>query len=491
MRTLLDQHVPRALDELVRQPPSPGTRLDAWVFEDEPARRDAEARLADAGVAARLRSAYKPLLHFFLEEAELAGLTAATVQTPSHPLAAPGRFELEAYPLAGLLRGAVLRFEPGSDPLHHRVVLQHGARRTEHRVFAPNRERRNPLGDAVLAPCGWLRMADRDAPLDTEYEAAFAAVMELLAREPWPDRPPYFDALSIRVDTAGIEHRLFLGDECASTGEALHEDLYFSVLEHFQHRAGLPPGDRTLRLGQVVPDVRRNPPGHPSAPGGTTRVRVMAGSPDAPPAFRDGDQDLEEADRPLDPAQIQAELRALGGTRFDVASHRGRPVLAVVVPGREVGLVVSAGQHANETSGTVGALRAARVLKGHGIGFALIPQENPDGYALHRALRGPNPRHMHHAARFTALGDDLAFRTEEPFIEAAARRDAYRRVGAVLHVNLHGYPAHEWTRPHTGYVPRGSGQWAIPQGFFFILNHRPGLREHAGQQFRWGSVQPE
>ena len=54
----------------------------------------------------------KPLLHFFLEEVELTGLSAATVRTPSHLLATPGRFELEAFPLARLLPGMALRFEP-------------------------------------------------------------------------------------------------------------------------------------------------------------------------------------------------------------------------------------------------------------------------------------------------------------------------------------------------------------------------------------------
>ncbi|WP_158742309.1 hypothetical protein [Acidisphaera sp. L21] len=468
MDILLDIQLPKAVDNL--RPVRPGQSLEVWVFEDESTRRSAEASLAAAGSMARLRSAYKPLLHFFLEEVELTGLSAVTIRTPSHRSAAIGRFELEAYPLAGLLPAVALRFEPGAEELHYHVILEHGTRHTEHRVFAPNRERRNPFGDTVLVPCGWLQTSPADAgiPLETEYEAAFAAVMDLVAQQNWPDSPPYFDTLSIDIETGGIEHRLLYGDECISTREALHEDLYFSVLEFFQHRAGLPPGDRTLRLGQVLPNIRQG--------SGPTRVCVAAGNTPKLIQLPDADQVLDEAVRPLDPRQIARELDAIGGDRFDVASHQGRPVLAAQVAGKPIGLVISAGQHANETSGVVGALRAARTLQQRGFGFALIPQENPDGHALHRALRATNPRHMHHAARFTALGDDLAFRTHEPFIELEARRDAYRRVGAVLHVNLHGYPAHEWTRPHTGYVPRGSQQWAIPKGFFFILNHIPGLQ---------------
>ena len=43
--------------------------------------------------------------------------------------------------------------------------------------------------------------------------------------------------------------------------------------------------------------------------------------------------------------------------------------------------------------------------------------------------------------------------------------------GANLHINLHGYPAHEWTRPLTGYVPRNFELWSIPKGFFLIVRY--------------------
>ena len=144
-------------------------------------------------------------------------------------------------------------------------------------------------------------------------------------------------------------------------------------------------------------------------------------------------------------------------------------------------MVITAGQHANETSGPIGALRAAQQLRRRrGAHFAVIAQENVDGYALHHRLRAENPRHMHHAARFTALGDDLEFRADEFPIERAARLEALRRSGARLHINLHGYPAHEWTRPLTGYLPGGAyAQYALPRGFFLILRHHGGLEDQA------------
>jgi hypothetical protein len=472
MTSIFEIDIPRTLDELMRDHSESGTELEAWVFEDEPARRLAEGQLAAAGVHARIRSAYKPLLHFFMEEVELSGLSAVTVRTPSHDLAAENRFRIEAYPLAGLLRGVTLHFEKGADELHYIITTEHGARHTEHRVFAPNRERRNVLGERALAPCGWLKTtADpQGKPLPTEYELVFDKIMVALAGYAWKKTQPFFEVLEIAVQTGGIEHRLPYADECVSTREALHEDLYFSILEYFKAANGLGAEDRTLQVGQIVPDIR--------AGTGATRVRVALRPADLD-TWTDASQPLESAARPLSPAQIAREVEALGGTRFDVVSGQGRKVLATLIAGGGPGLLVSGGQHANETSGVVGALRAAAVLKENGTGFALIPQENPDGYAMHGKLRRHNPRHANHAARFTALGDDLEFRDDEPFGERAARLEAFKRTKAVLHVNLHGYPAHEWTRPHSGYVPPRSALWMIPKGFFLIMRHHPGLQAKA------------
>lgn len=490
MTVLLDRAVPRTLDALLARfggGAHRGVRVDAWLFEDVDARRQAERRLAEAGVPARIRSAYKPLVHWFLEDAP-PGITRARIRTPAHPAAAPGRFRLEAYPLARLLPGADLRFEPGDLPLHHLVVLDHAGGRSEHRVFAPNRVRVDHLGRVVLCPTGWLRTTGGGTPdgvpsgvldgmpVDTEFEAMFQAAMDAVTTHAWGGATPLFDVLEIRVDTGGIERALDPGCGHVSTREALHEDLYFSGLEWFQRRAGRPVGDRTLRLGQIVPDVR------PAR--GPGRVRVTLRRHDAEPAEADppaSPAPLDVAQAPLPPGRVAAELARLGGERFGARSWQGRDVPGVYAPGSGPGLVVTAGQHANEASGVVGALRAARALAERGVRFAAVPLENPDGYALHRRLCRVHPGHMHHAARHTALGDDLEAREAEPLFEAQARREAFRRARAVLHVSLHGYPAGEWIRPFTGYLPRGFEAWSIPRGFFLILRHRPALAAQAAR----------
>ncbi|WP_425483138.1 peptidase M14 [Chelativorans alearense] len=479
---ILDETIPRTLETLVSEltlPAYRGARVEAWLFEDEAARRAAESRLAAAGVEARLRSAYKPLLHFFLEEVDLATLASVTIRYPLYPNAPCQRFLLEAYPLAALLKEAKTTFEAGDqEELEYFLTLVRKDRTMEeHRVFAPNRLHVDLLGQTLLSPTGWLKTAghagggDTDCRLATDYESAFERVIAAVSTHSWPAVEPYFEELRIRIDLPGRDRPLGYGEETVSLHEALHEDVYFSLLEIFQHRAGRTAGDRTFQPGQIVADVR--------AYGDTLRVRVSA-EPLTTEETVVPRQPFATAPTPLGIAQIQRELAALGGTSFEARSRAGRAVQGIYRRGTEAAVLISAGQHGNETSGVVGALRAAEALAARlGAHFAVIPLENPDGYALHLRLSAHQPRHMLHAARYTAFGDDLEYRVNEPLYELSARHEALRLTGAKLHVNLHGYPSHEWTRPLSGYIPRNFEMWTIPRGFFLIMRHHAAWRKPA------------
>lgn len=460
---LLEARFARTLEALVARFAGPqwqGVLLEAWVFEDADARCDARDRLAAQGITARVRSAYKPLLHAWLED----GLPPGPIRLPAHPQAAARRFALEAYPLAALMPVAP-DFIPGERPLDY--VL---ADRT--RVFAPNRVVPDAHGEDALCCCGWLRVWKDDVAvidewLPTEFEAVQQAVMAAVRGHDWRAAGPFFPVLHIEVETGGICRPLELGHECIDTQEALQEDLYFGVLELFQARAGLARGDRRLQPGQIVPEIRRRT--------GDTRLRiaVVPRLADAAPL---GPMSVDTAARALDPGQIAAVFAALPGTHFKARSVQGREVAGLYSAGERPGLVVTAGQHANETSGVVGLLRAAApLLSESGARIGLVALENPDGYALHRRLCATHPHQMHHAARYTALGDDLEARQAPPFYEDAARREAIELTGARLHLSLHGYPAQEWTRPLAGYVPQGFADWTLPCGFFLIMRHHPGL----------------
>jgi hypothetical protein len=477
---LLETSVPRTLDAWLERFGSGawrGARVEGWLFEGVAARRAAEQRLAAAGVQARFRSAYKPLVHFFLEEVDTAGLASATVRYPVHPQAAPARFLLEAYPLAGCWPGCRIDFVAGGADLHHEVTLAwHDGRTRQARVFAPNRLHVGTSGATLLSPTGWLRVQEAsgaiaDAAESTEYEQLFAHLLQAVERHPWPASEPFFERLDLRADLPGFEQRLPLEGETISSHEALHEDIYFSLLEIFQRRSGRAPGDRQLQPGQIVPDVlgcdgearlRITLRGYESGTTGTT-----AAGGDATP--------LELLGSAPSSDRIARETERLDGQRFEARSRQGRRVAGVYHPGRAAPVFISGGQHANETSGIVGALRAAQALQAQpDAHFALLPLENPDGYELLHELCAQHPAHMHHAARYSALGDDIEYRTRPPLHEREVRQQAVALSQAQLHVNLHGYPAHEWTRPLSGYLPQGFELWTVPKGFFLVLRHHPG-----------------
>ncbi|MGJ7578964.1 M14 family zinc carboxypeptidase [Variovorax sp. RHLX14] len=486
MTLLLDKKLPRTLDAWVAELSAQGAgapSVEAWLFDGAIARRAAEKRLAAAGIRARFRSAYKPLVHHFEEEVDIDGLASVVVRYPVHPGASPRRFALESYPLADMLAGVTLQLQakPESDAVpRYEVELRwrNGAHRID-TVFAPNRFHEDLLGNAMLSPCGWFDGAQKS----TDYEEIFQLAMHTLHHHDWPKIEPYFERLDIRVDLPDSPRPP--GSAWIDLHEAMHEDLYFSLLETFQQRSGRPLGDRRLQPGQIVPDVRA------SIDGGVS-VRIALRAYPKPAVETESIEridvtSLADVVSPLSPARIAREMAAIGGVRFEALTRQGRQVLGVHrATGKPLpAVIVSGGQHANETSGVVGALRAAHTLAARAdANFALIALENPDGYALRHELcaHGPAQReHMQHAARYTALGDDLEYREQPPFYEREARHQAFALSRATLHVNLHGYPAHEWTRPLSGYIPRGFDLWTVPKGFFLILRHLPGWSGPARQ----------
>lgn len=470
---LLEQSFERTLDRIIAGAKE-GDELEAWLFDDRATRLAAERLLAEKGVKARLRSAYKPLLHAFLEEINLDGVQAIEISYPTHEAAPQNRFRLECYPLVALVGERPVNFiERHDDALHYDVRLSHSDGRIEDlRVFAPNHLHDDAAGEPALSPTGWIKRGGEPVGerLITDYEQVYQAALAAIAAHDWGKTEPFFEELNLRVEYPAQDEPLDYGDEVISLKEALHEDLYFSAIEFFTRKTGRAFTDRTLRPGQIVPEVVKG------SGKVTLRIEERAFTTSFLPTPV---QPLDEAIAPLSAEQIASELEGIGGSLFTASARSGRKVQAVHVEGADAPVMISGGQHANETTGIVGALRAARILsRRESANFTLAPGENPDGYALHQRLRQDNPRHMSHAARYTALGDDLEYRDPDnagPLLfETAIRIEAEKRSGARLHVNLHGYPAHEWTRPLSGYIPRNFAMWTLPKGFFLIVRHHQG-----------------
>ena len=480
MNVLFEKTYPRTVQALVERflkPEMRGAKAEAWLFDDQPSRFAAETKLREAGVEARFRSAYKPLLHFFLEEVNGTALKSAAIRYPRHDACVQNRFLLETYPLSTLLPKTDVTFAAsGKDDFHYEVDLVFADGHSEsHRVFAPNRVHVDFIGETLVSPTGWLTVTQNgqteSTRYETSYEKLFHDTISTIAAHDWKRGEPYFDELNIAVSLPITDRRLSYDEERLSLTEAMHEDIYFSLLEIFQKKSGRPVGDRGLQPGQIVPEVRFRD----AEPSVKVEARPLS-TDDALTA----EQALETAQAPLSADQIKRELAALGGRPFEATSRAGRAVRATYIQGSDAAMMISAGQHANETTGIVGALRAAkRLAVRENAHFTISPQENPDGYEIHKRLCALQPHHMHHAARYTALGDDLEYRSGEGLYEKAIRVEAEKRTEAKLHVNLHGYPSHEWTRPLSGYVPRSFAMWTLPKGFFLIIRHHASWERQA------------
>ena len=477
-------------------------KLEVWLFNDLLSRQSLQANLNKHGIHAEVYSAYKPLLHFFIEKQNLQELAQVEIHYPVHHAADRKRFLLEAYPLARMLQDTPLTWipkeaDPSAEHLNYIVNLtDHSGCSTSHVVAAPNQVVTDYLGQKTLCPTGMLRVthAETGAQIvfelfQTEIQQAYHQVMQWITSHPWGSAEPYFERMLIRIDIPGAEQFDAHGATLSSTLEALHEDLYFSILEFFQHLSGRAPGDRGLQPGQIVPDIRM----------GSTCVRIQIRLYPAgevlPGLSIDQDRechrenifadaqdfsDLQRIDRPIRATAVNKLMHQFDARAFESTSRQARVIQGIVHPGSKPAIVLTGGQHANEPSGIVAALRAAEWLTGiKSAHFALVPIENPDGYQLYEDYCLLHPQHMHHAARYTGLGDDLEYRACAPWYEKAARMHAVDATGAQLHLSLHGYPAHEWTRPFTGYVPRGFDLWSIPKGFFLIVRYQAAYKAMA------------
>ncbi|MEM9010012.1 MAG: hypothetical protein AAGE18_02215 [Pseudomonadota bacterium] len=468
---LLDLTLPRTLRSIAERVPAE-TTAEIWVFDGVAERRAAEQH----GI--RLRPAFKPLVHWLIEErpadaASIDILYPVVVDVP------PERFLREAYPAADLPHVPPITFAPlpparyeATPPAYRaQTTLRDGTVRSA-AIPAPNRWRQDASGERCLAPAGWLRLRSaesgavvEDRPFPTDLEQAFAAFEAALAEIAVPDDPEVliFEQFHVTLTCGAADRPLGVGSEGLRLTEALEEDLYFTALEHFRRRRGTGPQDRSAIVGQIVPEVRV------AAPGADLHLTVATRP---PPRLRPA----AALDGPLPQDAIAAALDALGGQPFGTTSRQGRPV-----QGRGFGTdpgnaaMISAGQHGNEPTGIVGALRAAETLLASGErDLALCPLENPDGHALYLSAFARAPEHMHHAGRFTAAGNDIGQGTG---VEEEVHRTARRQAGGLLHISLHGYPAHEWVRPMTGYLPAGYAEWMLPRGFMLILRttaaHKP------------------
>ncbi|GHG05448.1 peptidase M14 [Deinococcus piscis] len=477
---LTDSAQVRHLLEQWEHAPQPPQQIEVWISEGPEARAalqaEVQARWPECTV--QVWNCYKPLVSRLLDSWaawQQHPPERLELRYPTVPHAHPERFLLEAYPLAAWARqwGCELITAPHS-PAEPGYVLNVDGNTLD--IPVPLREAAAVTGEPVQRMTGRLRVDGLTLDFPTAPEQLWEAYLGWLAEQAWPERPPYFGCLQPVAHFPFSRESLHHGHEALDLGEALSEELYFGTQEFFEQRQPGAPTQRTLQLGQVVPLVLSSDQVQLEV---LNSGPALAASASHSPAA--ATPDLTALDRPLSPAEALAWQERLRPERAPRdLSVQGRPVVTFLQPSEQPGgLLVTAGQHANEATGVVAALRAVAELEGHPL-LTVIPQENPDGYALFSWLQeAQHPEHMHHAARYTALGDDLEYRCDAPWYERAARRRALAQFAPQLHVNLHGYPSHEWTRPMNGYVPQGFEAWTLPKGFCLIFRAQPGQEELA------------
>lgn len=200
-------------------------------------------------------------------------------------------------------------------------------------------------------------------------------------------------------------------------------------------------------------------------------------------------------DEIISPEMALSITRFLGekpGIRTYIAgtSYQGReiPVLEIFSPAKKYislprlvtwkpTLFCSGRQHANEVSATNYILEFARRLAEEDdysaytqqVNFVLHPMENPDGAAAAFELQKLTPEHSLHAGRYSSLGIDVGSQVyaSDPLLpEAKVRKNLMDRWHPDIHLNLHGYPSHEWVQPFSGYIPFLFRDYWIPRGWF-------------------------
>lgn len=201
---------------------------------------------------------------------------------------------------------------------------------------------------------------------------------------------------------------------------------------------------------------------------------------------------LDEIISPEMALNITRFLGEKPGIRTYIAgtSYQGReiPVLEIFSPAHKYislprlvtwkpTLFCSGRQHANEVSATNYIFEFARRLAEEDacsaytqhVNFVLHPMENPDGAAAAFELQKLTPEHSLHAGRYSSLGIDVGSQVNasDPLLpEAKVRKNLMDRWHPDIHLNLHGYPSHEWVQPFSGYIPFLFRDYWIPRGWF-------------------------
>jgi len=244
---------------------------------------DVRDAVEDAGLVAsdvRVRHAFRPALHWLIEEVVPAlppacvtvRVEASKPEPGGGPPAPPERWLRELYPVAELIEarrpGTTVELgldAPAETPVYRALALDGDGVPLARFELSPF------VADSPLPEGGWvptatggvrLRMEgavvaeQRNATDADAFWAWFAGeVLPELTGELELDRSPHLHELAVVATLSEPDDRLEVDHETDSVLEALHEDVYFSVLEAFDHALGA-QRPRHASPGRILPFVR-------------------------------------------------------------------------------------------------------------------------------------------------------------------------------------------------------------------------------------------
>jgi len=289
---------------------------------------------------------------------------------------------------------------------------------------------------------------------------------------------PFFDELRVEAWVSEPEYALGVREERESPAEGLAEDIYFNTLDFFHALGVRTTGEPWDAPGQIVPLVH-------VAPGEPPRAKVTLFRYDdakttyapVPVAQRSAGVAMDEVVTGANLPGLLAYVNHLPGVavREVGRSYRGRTIAAIEVVKPDGAAVCSrtklaaikpthlivARHHANEVASTTAALRFVELLATDPATTVLldrctvivIPDENPDGTALHALLMAEHPTWKHHAARYNAVGVEFSDHMGDPdtiYGEARVRPRLLHKWRPDVVTDNHGVPSHEWWQPFAG-----------------------------------------
>lgn len=289
---------------------------------------------------------------------------------------------------------------------------------------------------------------------------------------------PFFDELRVEVWVSEPERALNVREERESPAEGLAEDIYFNTLDYFHELGVRTTGEPWDEPGQIVPLVHVTPGEPPRAkvmllryddaqmtstpvsvaerPAGVAMDEVVTGA-NLPGLLAYVNQLSGVTVRDVERSYRGRTIAAIEVVKPDSAAVRSRTKLAVMKPTH----LIVARHHANEVASTTAALRFVELLATDPTMMPLldhcnvivIPDENPDGTALHTTLMAEHPTWKHHAARYNAVGVEFSNHMGDPetiYGEARVRPRLMREWRPDVVTDNHGVPSHEWWQPFAG-----------------------------------------